>query len=108
MALACAGVPPASLRTAASPFTPDSVRTIIDKYCVTCHNQRLRTAGLSIEALDTTDVPANAELWEKVIAKLRTRAMPPAGSPRPDATTAAEIVDRLEASLDEAAARRPN
>jgi mono/diheme cytochrome c family protein len=93
---------------AAAPQTPASVRATIDKYCVTCHSQRLRTAGLSLETLDTTDIPAHAELWEKVTTRLRTGAMPPAGAPRPDAATAADTAEWLETSLDEAAARRPN
>src|SRR5262245_24714631 len=47
------------------------VRAVFDKYCVTCHNQRLRTAGLTLDSLDVTSPGANPEVWERVIAKLR-------------------------------------
>ncbi|HEY7170348.1 MAG TPA: DUF1592 domain-containing protein [Vicinamibacterales bacterium] len=97
-----------ALPAAASPQSAASVRATVDKYCVTCHSQRLRTAGLSLDTLDTSDIPKHAELWEKVTAKLRTGAMPPAGAPRPDAATVADTAAWLESSLDEAAARRPN
>src|SRR5262249_52995578 len=105
--LVCATLLACVPAAAASPQTPASVRATIDKYCVTCHNQRLRTAGLSLEALDTSDIPGRAELWEKVTARLRTGAMPPAGAPRPDAATVADIAGWVETSIDEAAARRP-
>ena len=68
LAFVCACLPPVVLPATASPQTAASVRATIDKHCVTCHNQRLRTGGLSLEALDTSDVPRNAELWEKVTA----------------------------------------
>ncbi len=56
---------------------------LIDQYCVTCHNQRLKTAGLVLDTLDLAKIPADAETWEKVVRKLRTGAMPPPGLPRP-------------------------
>ena len=61
-------------------------RALLDRYCVTCHNERLKTRNATPIALDTLDVanvPAHAEDWEKVIAKLRAGLMPPAGMPRP-------------------------
>jgi len=62
-----------------------SHKAALDKYCVTCHNQRLRTAGFALDGLDMTSasaVGAQREVWEKVIHKLRARTMPPAGRPR--------------------------
>src|SRR5713101_154815 len=56
-------------------------RAVFDTYCVTCHNQRLKTAGLTLDTLDVTNPAANAEVWEKVIAKLRQASMPPPGMP---------------------------
>ena len=44
-------------------------RALLDKYCVTCHNDRLKTANLSLQGLDLTHVADHAELWEKVIRK---------------------------------------
>ena len=62
-------------------------RSALDTYCVTCHNQRLKTGGLALDAMDLARAPADAATWERVIRKLRTGAMPPAGMPRPDAAT---------------------
>ena len=64
---------------AAKPAAPAEV---FSQYCVTCHNARLKTAGLVIDPADLARVNANPELWEKVVRKLRSTAMPPAGSPR--------------------------
>src|ERR1700739_1416296 len=60
-----------------------TARAIIDQYCVPCHNQRLKTAGLMLDKLDPTDVRKDAEVWEKVGRKLRAGMMPPSGLPRP-------------------------
>ena len=57
---------------------------MLDKYCITCHNQRTKTGGLALDTLDLAQVSDHAEVWEKVVRKLRTGAMPPAGRPRPD------------------------
>src|SRR5262249_1931649 len=79
-----------------------------DKYCVSCHSDRARTGGLSLEQLDTRDVSTNAEIWEKVVLKLRAGAMPPPGVPHPDAQAASAFVSSLESALDAAAARKPD
>src|SRR5206468_12470911 len=60
--------------------TPDlstEHRALIDKYCATCHNQRAKTAGLTLEIAHLAHVPAESEIWEKVIRKLRPVKMPP-------------------------------
>src|SRR5689334_7581877 len=59
-------------------------RALLDRYCVTCHNEKLKTAGLMLDQMDVSNVAENAAVWEKVVRKLRGRAMPPAGAPRPD------------------------
>jgi cytochrome c5 len=69
-------------RTALQPSSP--YRTVLNRYCVTCHNEKIKTAGLALDAIDVENVPAHAEVWEKVIRKLRSGAMPPVGMPRPD------------------------
>ena len=79
----------------------------VNQYCVTCHNQRLKTAGLTLDTLDLAKVPSNAETWEKVIVKLRTGAMPPAGLPRPDAAATQAFVSSIEARIDNAAQAKP-
>ena len=83
-------------------------RAVLDKYCVTCHNQRLKTAGLALDALDLAHVSDRAEAWEAVVRKLRTGAMPPVGLPRPDKPVAAGVVSWIETELDRAALERPN
>ena len=72
----------------------------------TCHNARLKTAGLALDQLDLARVGQHAETWEKVARKLRTHEMPPPGLPRPDKATYERAVAALEAALDAAAAAR--
>ena len=95
---------------APSTASPGSLapRAILDKYCITCHNQKLRTAGLALDSLDLTNPIANAEVWEKVIAKLRAGSMPPSGRPRPDAATYHAVARSLETDIDRAWAANPN
>ncbi len=87
---------------------PVEARALLDRYCVTCHNEKLRTAGLTLETMDVVNVGAGAEVWEKVIRKLRMGAMPPPGRPRPDQAAYDAFATYLETSLDRAAAARPN
>ena len=78
------------------------------RYCIGCHNDRLRTADLSIAALDVENVPADAETWEKVVTRLRAGSMPPPGRPRPDEATYRHVAGWLESELDSAWAAAPN
>jgi hypothetical protein len=75
---------------------------------VSCHNQRSRTGGLSLEALDVTHVASNAETWERVLRKLQLGVMPPQGVRRPDEATYNDLIVWLEDSLDRSAAARSN
>src|SRR5215467_1614592 len=84
------------------------VRQTIQKYCVTCHNDRLKTGGLTLANVDVDRPTTNAETWEKVIRKLRTRAMPPSNAPRPDAQTYDALAGYLETSIDSEARREPH
>jgi hypothetical protein len=90
---------------AAAPPSPDA--TLRD-YCVTCHSQRLRTGGLSIEGLDLANVAHDAETWEKVVRKLRLGTMPPLGARRPDRAAYDNAITWLEDKLDAAADAHPN
>jgi cytochrome c5 len=85
-----------------------SPRALIDTHCVACHNQRLKTADLVLDTADVSDVGRSAEVWEKVVRKLRAGTMPPPGRPRPDKAATAAFIASLEAGLDRAAAARPN
>jgi mono/diheme cytochrome c family protein len=80
---------------------------LVKTYCATCHNDRTRSGELSLEHADLTDIPTHAELWEKVIRKVRAGMMPPAGMPRPEAATFEAFVSHLETSIDRSAAANP-
>ena len=92
----------------AAPASAESVRETLDGFCVRCHNDRLRTAGLALDAHDLEEVGADAETWERVIVKLRSRTMPPAGSPRPAEATYRSVASWLETAIDTVALARPN
>jgi mono/diheme cytochrome c family protein len=92
--------------TTAVPQTPP--RQLVTTYCVTCHNERLKTANLMLDQVDADDVSNSADAWEKVIVKLRSRAMPPPGVRRPDNATYDSVATWLETALDRAAANHPN
>lgn len=81
---------------------------VIGQYCVGCHSQRLKTGGLVLEGLDASSVAENAAIWEKVVRKLRTNAMPPPGLPQPDPAARQNLVAHLTEQLDHAAAAHPN
>ena len=85
-----------------------SQRAVVEQYCVTCHNERMRAGQLSLDALAMADVGEDAEVWERVIQKLRGGMMPPPGAPRPDPATYDGLRSWLETSLDRAAAAHPN
>jgi len=81
---------------------------IIKRYCVGCHNQRLLTGGLALDATDINAVGDDAEIWEKVAQKLRAQTMPPAGRPRPDHSTYTLLANYIEKSLDAEWNSHPN
>jgi mono/diheme cytochrome c family protein len=83
-------------------------RALVDKYCVTCHNQRTKTGGLVLDTMDLASPAAGAETWEKVIRKVRGGMMPPVGMPRPDKAALDGLASYLERSIDTAAAAHPN
>ena len=101
------GAPMATVHLSAQATEPPS-RALLDRYCVTCHNERLQTAGLTLDQLDLTQVGANAPVLEKVVHKLRSGQMPPEGRPRPDEATIDTFATALETALDRAAAEAPN
>ncbi|MGH6689560.1 MAG: DUF1592 domain-containing protein [Vicinamibacterales bacterium] len=105
--LAQAGVP-GTATPAASQATPPSLPAVVKAYCITCHNQRVRTAGLALDSLDAAKPGANAEVWERVVEKLRAGAMPPPGMPRPDPATYRAVAGWLETEIDRAWAASPN
>ena len=84
------------------------VRAVIDRYCLSCHNERVKTADVSLQ-LGTANTPeTNPDLWEKVVTKLSHRHMPPIGLPRPDEQTYNSVISSLTEGLDRAASARLN
>jgi hypothetical protein len=84
-----------------------SPRKVLDQYCVSCHNQKLKTSGLMLDSLDVAQIGKDSDSWEKVVRKLRAGMMPPQGIPRPDAATYEALTVSLENELDRAAAAKP-
>ncbi len=105
IALLGAGSFPAARGQSLSPVPSHASqqRAVLDRYCVVCHNEQALTAGLALDRLDIEQVSEGAPVWEKVLRKLRGRAMPPAGMPRPDEATYDSLANYLEAELDGAA-----
>jgi mono/diheme cytochrome c family protein len=103
-----ASVVPAPSPVKAVPVTPvaklspaaANERRLLDQYCVTCHNAKLRRGDLALDQLDVAHVEKNADRWEKVVRKLRAGMMPQAGAPRPDAKTMESMIVYLENELD--------
>jgi hypothetical protein len=87
---------------------PPSPSALVDQYCVMCHNQKTSTAGVSLQGLDFSNVAGNAAILERVVRKVGSGEMPPAGMPRPAAPVAAAFAKSLADSLDRAAAANPN
>jgi mono/diheme cytochrome c family protein len=93
----------APAQAAAAPARP-----LVDQYCVSCHNERLKSGELVLAGVDLTDAARNAAVMEKVARKLRGGTMPPEGRPRPDAATMDAFVAGLERTLDRHASAAPN
>jgi cytochrome c551/c552 len=109
-ALACVGLLMAAFGSALSgaqqsvpaPTVAGAIpsKALIDSYCITCHNQRTKTAGLALDTLNPADVAAHADVWEEVVRKLRGGLMPPAGIRRPPQAEVDTFVRSLEQALD--------
>ena len=83
-------------------------QAVITRYCVSCHNNRAKTGGLSLEELNITRVGDHSEVWEKVVQKVHANLMPPPDRPRPDRATVKSLLTYLETSLDRAADLKPD
>src|SRR6266853_1179432 len=108
--LACGLVYPLAAKQPTA-FTPDTTtehKATVQKYCVTCHNERTKSGGLALENMDYANVAAGAAVWEKSIKKLKVGMMPPQGAPQPDAATRTALVSWLTTSLDRAAIDKPH
>jgi mono/diheme cytochrome c family protein len=97
-----------SATPAASSSRAAAERALLDQYCVACHNDRRKTANLSLEQLDLATVGDHPELWEKVVRKLRAGVMPPPEIKRPPLPEYEALRDWLETEIDRKAATRVN
>ena len=93
---------------AAAGQTDTPSRALLDRYCVACHNERLKTGGVMFDQVDISRVAEHRELLEKVVRKLRSGQMPPQGRPRPEQSAVTAFVTALEAELDNVGAAAPN
>ncbi|MCY4029836.1 MAG: DUF1592 domain-containing protein [Acidobacteria bacterium] len=108
---ATAPEPAAENEAPAPPPSTAEHEALLQRYCITCHNERLAARGtvpIELRTVDLADVPETGDIWEKVIRKLRTGTMPPLGRPRPDDAAVDGLATWLETTLDRAAAARPN
>lgn len=101
-----AGIPSQAQRASSTDTTAQ--RALIEDYCIACHNQKTKTADISLQGLDFNEVGNNAAVWEKVLRKVRTGQMPPASAPKPDWPDVTTFVNWLEGGLDRAAQLHPN
>jgi mono/diheme cytochrome c family protein len=99
---------PPSAQTVPAVQTVSTDRAVVQKYCLTCHNEKVKSGGLALDKLNPDDVAPDPAVWENVVRKLRSGAMPPAGRPRPDAATYDAVASHLEAKLDAVASARPD
>jgi len=101
-----------ALRAQSQPAGPKGpalpAQSTVDRYCVTCHNPRMKAGGLVLDRLPVSSAAGEPQTWEKVIRKVRTGMMPPAGAPRPDRATLDSLAAAVETTLDRAAAAAPN
>jgi hypothetical protein len=81
---------------------------VINQYCLSCHNSKLKVGGLALDAINSESVSQHPQEWEKVVRKLRGHYMPPPGLPRPDDKTYTAVVSSLVKELDSAAAAKPD
>ena len=83
-------------------------RGLLNRYCVTCHNNQAKTGGLSLQERDLVNLSADADVWEKVVRKLGGGFMPPPGRPRPDRRAQEAFIAALETEIDAAASAKPD
>jgi hypothetical protein len=95
-------------RERSSPATDAPYRTLVNTYCLSCHNGKVKSGGFELDAINTADLRDHADAWEKVVRKLRARQMPPQGARRPDEATHTAALAALETALDAVAVAAPN
>jgi hypothetical protein len=85
-----------------------SVNAVVKQYCLGCHNAKTKAGNLALDTIAVDDIDRHAEIWEKVVRRMRARHMPPVGLPRPNDRTYDEVIASLETSLDRSAVASVN
>src|SRR3954463_2270638 len=100
----------ASLNAAQLPPSPlpSAVNTMLNDYCVKCHDADMKKGELDLTRLDREEITSHPDEWEKVVRKLQARQMPPSGKKRPDEKVYQNVVAQLASRLDRAAEKNPN
>ena len=101
-------LPASGITASEDEFNSSSMQELVRTYCTVCHSDTAMTAGLSLENIDFVRPGSHAEILEKMASKLRARMMPPSGMPRPELEVVDQMVNWLEAELDQAWADNPN
>ena len=91
-----------------SDYSIEQYRTTLDRYCVSCHNETLKTGNLLLDNANINDLSEATQTWEKVITKLSLRSMPPVGMPRPDESFYESFNTHLKTELNRLAEINPN
>jgi hypothetical protein len=99
---------PRTEHRALSTTSANAQRELIENFCVTCHDNDKEKGGLTLEQFDPAAAEKSAETAEKMIRKLRSGMMPPAGADRPESGKLEALATALETRLDKVAAARPN
>src|ERR1700744_5225020 len=98
----------ASSSSAPSSLTPDDHKKMLMQYCTACHNDKLKTAGMSVVPLDANNLQANQATWEKILRRVSLGEMPLRGAPRPPKERLQQFTSWLAKTLDDQAAAHPN
>jgi mono/diheme cytochrome c family protein len=101
-------LPAAAQQAAGAASSPQQFQTLVNKYCIGCHSDKLKTGGVVLESRDYAKITEDAQVWEKVVRKVRAGEMPPVGLPRPDKSTLDGFASWIETTIDTAAAAHPN
>jgi hypothetical protein len=109
LAAASAGAPAAQQnRERTTDPVAEPHRALVSTYCLSCHNGKVKAGNLQLDTVNSSDLAAHHEVWEKVALKLRAHQMPPVGSRQPDASAHAAALSSLESALDRLASTQPN
>ncbi len=91
-----------------SSATPDDRKRMLTQFCGGCHNDKSKTAGMSVMPLKADNIEAHTATWEKILRRVSLGEMPPRGMKRPSKEEIADFTNWLEGSLDKMGAANPD